>query len=146
MEVFMKTLMILSFALFSFAAQADQLKTYDCVASGSGSVTPDTITVQANSDTLVISFPGRGVDEYSEPSFLRTDKGPAVGPHLEDGFYAQAINSDSFFLGDDAKEHKVNWAWASPGIYDQKKTGHVHFVYENASRSEWSRQYDCSAR
>mgnify|MGYP003395557891 CR=1 FL=1 len=142
-------------AVVSSLAGATGLKTYDCRAAGRGLKTPDHITVQANSDYVVASFPGRDASSYSQPSFHRVSASqlPAGLNMHGGGRFFEKMNGNSFFMKDDIYNYEVMYAFATNGLLRHDAAGSVVFYFKatehampSTNLNEWSRWYACAAR
>ena len=134
----------------SVAANAVQLKTYDCRGSrAGGSITADLLTVQANRDSLVMSFPGISASEVAQPSFERAR---GLG-NERGGLYFVNKNPGSMFREGKRIDHTVMRAFVTHGMIRQDNRASLVITYKKTERrfkrtneSQWERAYRCVAR
>ncbi len=140
----MKALLLVTSLVLGVAAQAAPLKAYDCKAAGQGSVTPDAITVQANQETLVFSFPGWSAADYAQPVAERVanagDNGYAV--------FDLTKNSEEFLVGYNAYAYNITQIKASNGLMRGDASGTVTISYDDkaSTSGSWERAYGCKAK
>jgi hypothetical protein len=147
-----------SIALIAAAqtASANNLKTYDCVAKGSGTATVDKITLRASDKALVLNFPDFRVDQKYTASFRKVAKQdassiPASIENKVGGTFWSSKNTDS--LSTDDATLVPMWAFATWGITRHDDTGTLSIVYKRTDKnnsqsnvSEWTRNYACTQR